>query len=106
MLLTGHEGEIFSSRFSGDGNFLASAGYDQRICTFKCLVLQFLAALLVLWNVFGECENFSTLRGHTGAITDVYFSTDVRFVCIFLYALQFVYFSAILSLHQQTKLFA
>ncbi|KAI6205159.1 WD-40 repeat protein [Aphelenchoides besseyi] len=65
MLLTGHEGEIFTSRFSPDGTCLASAGYDQRI---------------FLWNVYGECENFSTLRGHSGAVMDVFFSTDCNYL--------------------------
>uniref|UniRef100_A0A0M3HJF2 WD_REPEATS_REGION domain-containing protein n=1 Tax=Ascaris lumbricoides TaxID=6252 RepID=A0A0M3HJF2_ASCLU len=30
----------------------------------------------VLWNVYGECENFSVLKGHIGAVMDVHFSTD------------------------------
>lgn len=34
MLLTGHEGEIFASRFSGDGTCLASGGFDQKIREF------------------------------------------------------------------------
>ncbi|KAL3104111.1 hypothetical protein niasHS_002138 [Heterodera schachtii] len=61
MLLTGHEGEIYAAQFSPDGTCLASVGYDQRI---------------FFWNVYGECENFSTLSGHKGAIMDVHFSTD------------------------------
>uniref|UniRef100_A0A2C9K7X2 Uncharacterized protein n=1 Tax=Biomphalaria glabrata TaxID=6526 RepID=A0A2C9K7X2_BIOGL len=28
------------------------------------------------WTVYGECENFAMLKGHTGAIMDVHFSTD------------------------------
>ena len=34
MLLTGHEGEIYASKFSTDGTCLASAGYDMKICMF------------------------------------------------------------------------
>ena len=34
MLLTGHEGEIYAARFSQDGNFLASVGFDMKICNF------------------------------------------------------------------------
>ena len=30
----------------------------------------------VLWNVYGECENFGVLSGHTGAVMDLQFSTD------------------------------
>lgn len=55
MLLTGHEGEIFAVRASSDGEILASAGFDQKI---------------LLWNIYGECENFSTLTGHKGAVME------------------------------------
>ena len=34
MLLTGHEGEIFSTKFSPDGKMLASAGFDRLICKY------------------------------------------------------------------------
>ncbi|KAK0400479.1 hypothetical protein QR680_015270 [Steinernema hermaphroditum] len=59
--LSGHEGEIYTSRFSSDGSCLASAGFDQKI---------------LLWNVFGDCENFSHFRGHTGAVMDLHFNAD------------------------------
>lgn len=65
MLLHGHEGEIYSARFSTDGTCLASGGFDQKI---------------FLWNVYGDCENFSTLRGHNGAVMDLNFNTDSRLV--------------------------
>ncbi|CAD5229389.1 unnamed protein product [Bursaphelenchus okinawaensis] len=65
MLLTGHQGEIFASRFSPNGKYLASSGFDQKI---------------LLWNVHGDCENFATLKGHTGAVLDLHFSTDSNFV--------------------------
>ncbi|CCD65140.1 WD_REPEATS_REGION domain-containing protein [Caenorhabditis elegans] len=61
MVLQGHGGEIYTSQFSSDGSFLASAGYDQQI---------------FLWNVFGECENFAVLKGHKGAIMEVKFNAD------------------------------
>ena len=32
MLLTGHEGEVFGTKFSPDGKMLASAGFDRLIC--------------------------------------------------------------------------
>lgn len=28
------------------------------------------------WTVYGECENFTVLKGHTGAVMDLEFSTD------------------------------
>lgn len=30
----------------------------------------------MFWNVYGECDNFAMLMGHTNAITDMHFSTD------------------------------
>ena len=36
MLLNGHEGDIFSCKFSHDGQFIASTGFDRQIC--ECLI--------------------------------------------------------------------
>ena len=33
-----------------------------------------------LWNVYGECENFAVMKGHTGSILELHYSTDGRFV--------------------------
>ena len=30
----------------------------------------------VLWNVYGECENYAVMQGHTGAILDIAYSAD------------------------------
>lgn len=30
----------------------------------------------VFWKVYGECDNFAVLPGHTNAVTDLHFSTD------------------------------
>uniref|UniRef100_A0A1I7VFB2 U5 small nuclear ribonucleoprotein 40 kDa protein n=1 Tax=Loa loa TaxID=7209 RepID=A0A1I7VFB2_LOALO len=65
MLLSGHDGEIYTAKFSPDGSCLASAGFDMTV---------------FLWNVYGECENFSTLKGHAGAIMDLHFSTDAGYL--------------------------
>lgn len=61
MLLTGHGGEIFCSRFHPSGQTLASAGFDRQIH---------------LWNVFGDCENFAVLKGHSAPVLDLHYMTD------------------------------
>lgn len=62
MLLTGHEGEIYSAKFHPEGQFLASAGFDRQI---------------LFWKVYGECENFHAMSpSHSGAIVDLHFTHD------------------------------
>lgn len=33
-----------------------------------------------MWNVYGECENFATLKGHSGAVMELHYNTDGRCV--------------------------
>ena len=33
MLLSGHDGDIYCTKFAPSGQFLASAGFDRLICT-------------------------------------------------------------------------
>lgn len=35
-----------------------------------------------LWNVYGECENYAVMKGHTGAIMELQYSPDGRLVPI------------------------
>ena len=53
MILEGHDDALYACRFSDDGVHIASGGRDRDI---------------LLWNVYGECENHTTLKGHKGAI--------------------------------------
>ncbi|KAM9979392.1 hypothetical protein ACTFIY_008637 [Dictyostelium cf. discoideum] len=61
MQLTGHKGEIYSCKFNSYGTALASGGSDKEI---------------FLWNVYGECINYSVLKGHKGTILELHWSTD------------------------------
>ncbi|ESN96866.1 hypothetical protein HELRODRAFT_178666 [Helobdella robusta] len=61
MLLTGHESEIYCCKFSPSGKFLVSAGTDR---------------MILLWNVYGTCDNIATLKEHSNAIMDLHFTTD------------------------------
>lgn len=61
MLLEGHEGEIFTTEFHPEGQYLASSGFDRKI---------------FLWSVYGECENLSVMSGHTGAVMELHFTPD------------------------------
>lgn len=34
---------------------------------------------VVMWNVYGDCENYATLKGHTGAVMELHYNTDGRY---------------------------
>lgn len=36
--------------------------------------------LTVLWNVYGDCDNYATLKGHSGAVMELHYNTDGRWV--------------------------
>ena len=39
MLLSGHSGEIYASKFHPEGNILASGGFDRQICNHPVFVI-------------------------------------------------------------------
>jgi len=61
MLLTGHDAEVFAVEFSPDGRHLVSGGFDKQ---------------LLVWNTYGECENFCVLKGHTNAVLELHWSPE------------------------------
>ncbi|KAK9467187.1 WD40-repeat-containing domain protein [Lipomyces arxii] len=61
--LSGHQGEVYSCRFDGSGQIIASGSQDKSI---------------LLWNVYSENENFGIIRGHKGAVLDLSFSRDSK----------------------------
>lgn len=64
MLLSGHDAEIFSSKFHPSGTALASAGADRSI---------------YLWSTRGDCENYAILKAaHSNTILDLEYSIDGR----------------------------
>lgn len=65
MQLTGHQGEIFSSKFDPSGRHIASGSFDQ---------------LILIWNTYGDCSNFGQLKGHKRAILDLQWSRDSRMI--------------------------
>lgn len=85
------QGEIMSCKFSPTGGTLASASYDRLICKITCnhrvSILYYRYTLFTmlcgyplpdLWNVYGDCENYAVMKGHTGAIMELQYSYDGR----------------------------
>ena len=51
-------------------NFKSSFDCSCSICGIKFFV--------DLWDVYGECENFHVMKGHSGAVMELKFSTDAE----------------------------
>ena len=49
MLLTGHEGEIYTAKFSPDGQYVASAGFDRIIRKYCLDESGFFIHIFVTW---------------------------------------------------------
>ncbi|PVU88623.1 hypothetical protein BB561_005760 [Smittium simulii] len=64
--LTGHQGEIFSCKFSPSGENFISSSMDRTI---------------LLWKTFGECKNYGVLKPHNNAILQVLWSQDGERIC-------------------------
>ncbi|KXS12333.1 WD40 repeat-like protein [Gonapodya prolifera JEL478] len=56
MLLTGHGGELFTAKFSPDGQSVVSGSFDKSI---------------FLWKTYGDCSNYAVLKGHKSAVIEV-----------------------------------
>ncbi|KAG2437583.1 hypothetical protein HYH02_011223 [Chlamydomonas schloesseri] len=59
--LSGHGGEVFSMRFSPDGQCIASGSFDKSI---------------FLWRTYDETENYNVITGHRNAVLEVHWFTD------------------------------
>ena len=62
MLLTGHQGEIYTAKFHPEGNVIASAGFERNICKHKSSFRIFYFARIVAHQVGG--------RGHFEVVVD------------------------------------
>jgi Prp8 binding protein len=40
------------------------------------MLYQYFLLVSDFWGVYGECENFAVLKGHTGAVMELHFATD------------------------------
>lgn len=61
MLLSGHSGAVLSSKISPDGRFVLSGSQDKS---------------MLLWEVFGECNNVMNFKGHSNAVLEVHWASD------------------------------
>lgn len=57
----GHQSDVFTCKFSNDGNYLATAGHDKQI---------------LVWDIYNKCTNTMALKGHKNAILDLRWSYD------------------------------
>jgi Prp8 binding protein len=62
MQLVGHRGEVYSARFSHNGELLATSGYDRNI---------------FIWDIYDpEVKNYIILRAHANTILSLCWSMD------------------------------
>ncbi|ORX51948.1 WD40 repeat-like protein [Hesseltinella vesiculosa] len=61
MQLTGHEGEVYTCEFDPSGQHIASGSFDRNI---------------LLWNTYGDCQNFGVLKGHVNAVLELHWTRD------------------------------
>jgi len=59
--LRGHTGAVYSIRFSHDGEWLCSGGFDSKVC---------------LWDVKAQAESSQKLNGHTQPVSSVAIESD------------------------------
>lgn len=61
VLLTGHAGEVYCVEFSENGRNVASCSFDKSI---------------LIYNVYGDCENTVNLKGHKNAVLQIQWSSN------------------------------
>jgi Prp8 binding protein len=67
MQLTGHAGEVYTVSFSPNGEFLASGSFDKSV---------------FLWQVYGDCQNYSVLKVRTlSQLLSFFIQTGLAVMC-------------------------
>ncbi|KAH0482319.1 MAG: hypothetical protein KVP17_004472 [Porospora cf. gigantea B] len=61
MVISAHQGEVYTCEFSPDGRQVLSAGMDRAV---------------LVYSVYGECENLRRFRGHQKAVLEAHWSAD------------------------------
>lgn len=61
MLFFGYEGEVYCCKFYFNGFILVFVGFDW---------------LILLWNVYGDCDNYVILKGYSGVVMELYYNID------------------------------
>lgn len=85
MALEGHEGDIFSTKFHPEGYYLASSGYDRKICMYTYMTRSFgalrslcfscMECVRRMWKLGCIGRSFGSCFGHEilhGRITDIH----------------------------------
>ncbi|CAD8186046.1 unnamed protein product [Paramecium octaurelia] len=61
MQLTGHQSEVYCVKYSPNGDYLITAGFDKKI---------------LIWDIYNNCTNLGILGSHKNAILDVAWQYD------------------------------
>jgi Prp8 binding protein len=82
MELSGHNGEVFAVRFDPSGHHIASGAFDRTIRKSppSSGVDLLTRGVVVLWNTYGDCDNYGLMEGHKGAVLDLRWSRDSRMI--------------------------
>eukprot|EP01071_Lankesteria_metandrocarpae_P002071 Lankesteria_metandrocarpae@DN2057_c0_g1_i1.p1 len=65
IVLSGHSGEVYCCQFSPDGRTLATGSSDKT---------------LLLYNVYGDCENFGVIQSHNSSVLELHWSSDGKHI--------------------------
>jgi WD40 repeat protein/serine/threonine protein kinase len=76
----GHAGPVYAARFSPDGRFVASAGYDKRVLLWRPEDVKPFNYEILRSDREPPTPIFESLEGHTAAISSLEFSPNGKFL--------------------------